>query len=126
MKSQRKAVKVLTDYFSNTEPEIVIEKFGISSVSTRWKTIEATCLFKRLNYGKFSSPNYLEDLIPLRQNERSLREDVRVEANCKTAFRDSIFCRRIRALSQKLSLSNEIWKCPAIEAFKKSVTLLLS
>ena len=103
-----------------------MEKFGISSVSTRWKTIEATWLFKRLNYGKFSSPNYLEDLIPLRQNERSLREDVRVEANCKTAFGDSMFCRRVRAFSQKLSLSNEIWKCQTIEVFKKSVTLLLS
>ena len=89
IKSQRKAVKALTGYSSNTKPEIVMEKFGLSSVSTRWKTIiEAAWLFKRLNYGKFSSPNYLEDLIPLRQNERSLREDVRVEANCKTAFGD--------------------------------------
>ena len=120
MKSQRKAVKALTDYSSNTKPEIVMEKLGISSVSARWKTIEVTWL------GKFSSPNYLENLIPLRQNERSLREDVQTEANCKTAFGDSMLCRRVRALSQKLLLSNEIWKCQAIKAFKKIVTLLLS
>ena len=126
MKSQRKAIKALTDYSSNTKPEIIMEKSGVSSVSTRRKAIGATWLFKRLNYGKYFSPNYLEHLIPLRQNERSLREDVRAEVNCRTAFGDSMFCRRVRALSQKLSLSNEIWKCQTIEAFKESMTLLLS
>ena len=126
MKLQRKSVRDIAGYSQNAKPEYIMEKFGIQPVDHRWKAAEAIWLFKRLNMTKFSVPNYLEDLIPIRESVRSLRGEARVEANCKTSFGESMLSRRIRTLTQKLSLSHDLWKCDSIAAFKSRVFTLIS
>ena len=91
---------------------------NIQSLKDRWKTQEAIWLYKAINKERFVVPNYLVDLLHLRESTRALRNRTRIDVNCKTALGETTIAIRLRKLLSKLSFENEIWRNDSIISFK--------
>ena len=116
--TQRKAVRALYNYSSKVRSDEFRAQNNIQSLNDRWKTQEAIWLYKAINKERFVVPNYLVDLLHLRESTRALRNRTRIDVNCKTALGETTIAIRLRKLLSKLSFENEIWRSDSIISFK--------
>ena len=96
-----------------------MDEQNIQQVRKRWMVQDAAWLFKIRNATWIPVPAYLTDMIVFRTSVRPLRNPTRIECNCKSAFGDTMFSRRLRMLYR--DLAEDLWQCKSLFSFKEKL-----
>ena len=113
--SKRKAVRALMDNHNRRHTSEFMEEHGMRTIEQRWKSQEASWLYRILNHERVPIPGYLKNAITIRQSERVLRQPTRIEAACSSALGETMLCRRLRLLFR--SLPDYLWKLESLYSF---------
>ena len=116
--AQKQAVRALYDYAKNQRSEDFMALHNIIPANLRWETQEAAWLFRVLNKEKFSLPNYIIEMVPVKETRTGLRNRYRIEAESSTKKGESTLAWRLMGIFKKFPHNHEIWKCTSLNSFR--------
>ena len=124
--TQRRALRAIVDYDRDRHAADLFVQFNVQTADERWRMWEAIWLYKILNPEKAgATPDYMKNLIQVKESVYNLRQSKRIEANCKSALGDRLFSRRLRELFER-KVAADFWNSETLNSFKIRIRSCIS